>query len=133
MLADGWIKAEPWGGPADNQIRDVKESDVDSIEVKMAKKGVRWTESDKSPGSRRNGLQLIRDRLEASIRGEGQGLYFMRNCSASIGILPTLPRDEVKLDDVDTEAEDHAYDMVRYRVLRGSNRMAKTIKVSLPS
>lgn len=134
LRREKWIADEaPWGGPADNQIRDTRESDVDSIELKMAKRGVRWVESDKSPGSRRNGLQLIRDRLEASMRGEGPGLYFMQNCVASIGILPTLPRDEVKLDDVDTEAEDHPYDMVRYRILRGSNRVAKTIKVGFAS
>jgi hypothetical protein len=131
MLKAGLIPYQPWAGPADNQIRDVRESDVDNIELKMAKFGVRWTESDKSPGSRRNGLELIRNRLEASIRKEGPGLYFMRNCAASVSILPTLPRDEVKLDDVDTEAEDHAYDMVRYRVLRGSNRVAKDIKVGV--
>lgn len=133
FIAQGWITEKPWPGPADNQIRDVKEIDVETIEVKMAKEGIRWTESDKSPGSRRNGLQLIRDRLEASMRGEKPGLYFMQNCAASIGILPTLPRDETKMDDVDTEAEDHAYDMVRYRVLRGSNRVAKTINVSYTS
>lgn len=133
LLREKWCEEAPWPGPADNQIRDTRETDVDSIELKMAKEGVRWTESDKSPGSRRNGLQLIRDRLEASIRGEMPGLYFMQNCLASISILPTLPRDETKMDDVDTEAEDHAYDMVRYRVLRGSNRFAKTVKVSYAS
>lgn len=131
LRADGWINSEIWAGPADNQIRDVREADVETIEIKMAKRGIRWTESDKSPGSRKNGLQLIRDRLEASMRGEGQGLYFMQNCLASINILPTLPRDEVKLDDVDTEAEDHCYDMTRYRVLRGSNRVAKTVDVGV--
>lgn len=131
MIANKWITGKPWAGPADNQIRDVREADTDTIELKMSKKGVRWTESDKSPGSRKNGLQLIRDRLEASIRGEGPGLYFMDNCRASISILPTLPRDEDNLDDVDTEAEDHPYDMVRYRVLRGSNRIAKTINVGV--
>lgn len=133
MIEKKWISGKPWAGPADNQIRDVRESDTDTIETKMAAKGVRWTESDKSPGSRKNGLQLIRDRLEASIRGEGPGLYFMDNCRASIAILPTLPRDEDNLDDVDTDAEDHPYDMVRYRVLRGSNRIAKTVNVGVAS
>lgn len=130
LMSSGWIETQPWPGPADNQIRDVRESDVDTIEKKMSKKGVRWVESDKSPGSRRNGLQLMRDRLEAAIRGEGPALYFMRNCEASIETLPSLPRDEVKIDDVDTTAEDHAYDMVRYRVLRGNNRFAQAIKVT---
>ena len=131
MIADGWIDSHVWPGPADNQIRDVRESDVDTIEMKMAKFDVRWETSDKSPGSRKNGLQLLRDRLEASIRGEGPGIYFMQNCIASINTLPVLPRDEDDLDDVDTDSEDHAYDMVRYRVLRGRNRIARTVNVGM--
>lgn len=133
LIAQQWIAGRPWAGPADNQIRDVREVDVDTIELKMAKKGIRWTESDKSPGSRKIGLQLIRDRLEASSRREGAGLYFMQSCLASINLLPILPRDEEKPDDVDTDAEDHVYDMVRYRVLRGSNRVAKNITVKYAS
>lgn len=133
LMRGGWISSQPWPGPADNQIRDVRESDVDSIETKMGKKGVRWTDSDKSPGSRRNGLQLLRDRLEASVRNEGPGIYFMSNCIGSIETLPSLPRDEKKIDDVDTDAEDHVYDMVRYRVLKGANRLAKKIKINFTS
>lgn len=130
-LVESKLCAEtPWPGPADNQIRDVRESDVDTIEKKMADKGVRWTDSDKSQGSRKIGLQLCRDRLEASTRREGQGIYFTDNCRASIDLLPSLPRDEKKLDDVDTTSEDHVWDMVRYRVLRGSNRFARAIKVT---
>lgn len=132
LMRTGWILTQPWPGPADNQIRDVRESDVETIEFKMRKRGVAWTESDKSPGSRRNGLQLIRDRLQASVKREGPGIYFMQNCRNSIEILPTLPRDPVKMDDVDTTAEDHIYDMVRYRVLRGSRRSASNFKVTLP-
>jgi hypothetical protein len=127
LMQDGWITVQPSGGPADNQIRDVREVDVDTIELKMSKLGVRWTESDKSPGSRRNGMQLMRDRLEAAYRGEGPGLYFMDNCVGSISTIPNLPRDEEKIDDVDTSAEDHPYDMARYRVLKGNNRAATTI------
>lgn len=130
LMESEWILSQPWPGPADNQIRDVRESDVDTIETKMANKGVRWVESDKSPGSRRNGLQLIRDRLQAATKGEGQALYFMNNCTASTSLVPTLPRDAVKIDDVDTTSEDHPYDMIRYRVLKGSNRLAKKIKVT---
>jgi hypothetical protein len=133
LMSEKWITLQPWPGPADNQIRDVRESDVDTIEKKMAKKGIRWTESDKSPGSRKNGLQLMRDRLEAAVRKEGPGLYFMANCTASIETLPSLPRDEDKIDDVDTSAEDHAYDMVRYRVLKGSNRIARKVNVRFAS
>lgn len=134
LMLEKWIPYQPWPGPADNSIRDVREIDVDTIEKKMEDKGIRWEESDKSPGSRKNGLQLIRDRLEASVKREGlPGLYFMDCCQASIQTIPALPRDEVKIDDVDTASEDHAYDQARYRVLKGSNRMARGVKVNWPT
>lgn len=129
LMQGNWVAEQPRPGPADNQIRDVRESDVDTIEKKMSDKGVRWTRSDKSKGSRKNGFQLLRDRLEAAIKGEGPAIYFMSNCVASITLIPALPRDEKDLDDVDTDAEDHPYDMTRYRVLAGSNRAAKSLKV----
>lgn len=78
--------------------------------------------SDKSPGSRIVGLQLARDRLESAIDNEGPALYFMHNCRAAISMLPTLPRDEDNPEDVDTEAEDHVWDEIRYRVLASGNR-----------
>lgn len=131
LLAGGWTPRQPQPGPADNQIRDVREADVETIEDKMADKGIRWERSDKSKGSRKNGFQLLRDRLEASINGEGPGIYFMSNCAASITLIPSLPRDEDEPDDVDTDAEDHNYDMVRYRVLKSNNRAAKALTVKL--
>lgn len=132
-IEQGWFSdfAEP--GPADNQIRDVREEDVDTIEDKMADCGVRWTRSDKSKGSRVIGLELFRDRLLSSINKEGPGIYFTKNCRASIATIPILPRDEDKIDDVDTTAEDHPWDMARYRVLASSNRIAKKIKIGMPT
>ena len=133
LTEQGWIESRVKAGPADNQISNVNEKDVESIKKKMADEGVDWIESDKRPGSRTNGLQLIRDRLEASKTKEGPGLYFMDNCRAAIATLPVLPRDEDNEDDVDSEAEDHVYDDVRYRVLAGNNRFATSIKVTLPT
>ena len=130
LMTTGWIKTQPFPGPADNSIGDTREIDVESIAVKMAKAGVKWTESFKSSGSRIIGLQVFRDRLKASMDNEGPGLYFMDNCRASILTLPTLPRSEKNQDDVDTLAEDHVYDMVRYRVSKGNNRSATSINVS---
>jgi len=132
LLKLGWIASRPLAGPADNQIRNVTEEDVDTIEIKMAREGVLWEKSDKSPGSRINGLQLMRDRLEASLDNEGPGIYVMENCRAFIGIIPTLPRDEDNPDDVDTKAEDHVWDDTRYRVLASSNRYATSIDVHSP-
>lgn len=133
MMANGWISSQPWPGPADNRIRQVIDDELDTTEKLMSKKGVRWIESDKSPGSRIIGLQLLRDRLEAAITGEGPAIYWMDNCVASIEILPTLPRDQVKIDDVDTTAEDHCYDMTRYRCLKGGARHATKFKLVLPT
>lgn len=130
LIADRWIERTPAPGPADNQIRDVRESDVDTIEKKMGDHGIWWEQSDKSRGSRMNGLQLFRDRLAASLTGEGPGLYFMENCVASISTIPVLPRSELNPDDVDTTAEDHPYDMARYRVLKSNNRAATRINLT---
>lgn len=133
FLEKKWITVKPRPGPADNQISNVRESDVDTIEKKMQDEGVTWTKADKSQGSRVNGCQIFRDRLEASLRGEGPGIYFMVNCNASIETIPSLPRDVDNPDDVDTSAEDHPYDAVRYRVAKGNNRLATKISVLYPT
>lgn len=133
LLDEGWITRKPYPGPADNQIRDVREADVDTIESKMADEGILWEHSDKSRGSRKVGLELLRTRLLAARKGEGPGWYWMANCVASIATIPVLPRDEKDMDDVDTSAEDHAYDMNRYRALKASNRLAKKLVVKMPS
>jgi hypothetical protein len=123
LLSNNWIKKQPYPGPADTKKGGNTDTTEDSIDDKMAKVGIYWETPKKTPGSRIQGLQLIRDRLEASLRNEGPGLYFMANCISSIETLPPIPRDDAKIDDVDTTAEDHVYDMVRYRVLKGNNRV----------
>jgi len=124
----GWIQGEVRPGPADNQITNVLDQASETIADKMSKEGVYWNPSDKSAGSRINGLQLARDRLESSIDNEGAGLYFMSNCRIAISVLPTLPKDEDNPEDVDTEAEDHVWDEIRYRVLASGNRYATEVK-----
>ncbi len=147
LVDNQWVCRLPAPGPADNSISDVKESETDTIEKIMADYKVRWTRSDKKPGTRKMGLQLLRDRLEAAIRHHkgiepavvngkkktDAGIYFMDCCKASISTLPVLPRDPKDPDDVDTEAEDHVYDDVRYRCLAGNNRIATAIKVKHPT
>ena len=127
-----WIPYEPAAGPADNQIRNVNDVEVGTIEDRMADEKVYWENSDKSPGSRINGLQLARDMLECALDGEGPGLFFMENCRASISLLPNLPRDPKKQDDVDTTYEDHIWDETRYRILKNGKKYAKHFKLKLP-
>lgn len=133
LMANGWIKTQPHAGPADNQIRNVTESDTETIEKKMSDEGIRWTASDKAPGSRKIGLELVRGRMESSSAGVGPGIYWMDCCRASIATLPNLTRNPKDMDDVDTTSEDHIYDETRYRVLAGNNRRAKKIKINHPT
>lgn len=130
LLEAGWISKQPYPGPADNQIRNVNEAETETIEKKMLDEGIAWELSDKSKGTNSIGLQLARDRLEAALTGEGPAIYFMEHCRPTISILPSLPRDEKNIDEVSHDAEDHAWDTLKYRVLKGSNRAARAIKVN---
>jgi hypothetical protein len=131
LMLDEWVLRKPTPGPADNQIRNTIQEDVDTIEDSMKKQGVYWEESDKSAGSRKNGLELMRDRLVAAIKGEGPAIYFMDNCKHAIRTIPVLPRDEDDLDDVDTAAEDHIWDETRYRVLKGARKVPTSLPVKM--
>ena len=145
-IAKGIVERElAWGlyervkpGPADNSIWDAENGN--SIAVDMAKpvvikgqkyKGVQWIRSDKSAGSRIAGWEKCRKYLANGKRPtmkaedgtiitlprEGPGLFAFNTCKMFIDLFPTLPRDEKNMDDVDTNAEDHLGDEVRYKIL----------------
>lgn len=124
-LLPGIVKGKVRPGPADNAINN-KDDEQISIADKMAKQGVKWIESDKSPGSRINGAALLCEYLEAALEGadsqsgmpERPALYFFSNVRGIISRFPILSRDSKKPDDIDTEQEDHDYDALRYRVAR---------------
>lgn len=126
MIESGHLKVKPKPGPADNQIRAVNQPGTPTIADEMEREGVRWEASDKAPGSRKIGLELMRSRLREAGRDnpEKPGLYIMEHCRQAIAHWPVLPRDPKDPDDVDTSAEDHDYDMARYRVL-GIKRIAE--------
>lgn len=56
------------------------------------------------------------DQLRARLKGEDGRpmIYFMDCCEHAIRTIPTLQHDKLRPEDVDTEAEDHAADDVRY-------------------
>lgn len=117
-----YLKDVPWGGrclpgPADNSIFDAENGVC--IADDMAKLGVRWERSDKSPGSRKTGWEAIRKRFKAGLKHpmEDPGMFTFDTCRHFIRTVPTLPRDDKKTDDVDTNAEDHVGDETRYRCL----------------
>lgn len=119
MIQTGQIKTKPKPGPADNQISAVSQPGTPTIADEMASVGIRWEKSDKAPGTRKIGLELMRSRLKETGKEhpERPAIYFMEHCRSIISHLPVLPRDPKNPDDVDTSAEDHDYDAVRYRVL----------------
>ena len=106
-------------GPADSAIYDVDDTESTSIADTMRKHGVTWVPADKSPGSRKNGWERLRELLaEAALDvPESPGLWVFSHCAQFIRTVPVLPRDEKKPDDVNTSAEDHIGDETRYRVL----------------
>ena len=54
---------------------------------------------------------------------EAPGLFVMEHCDQFTRTVPSLPRDEKDMDDVDTDAEDHIGDETRYRVRSRWNRV----------
>lgn len=78
-----------------------------SIAESMAK--CRWRRAD---NKRQPGWEAIRQRL-VGIDGVPM-LYFSDSCEDTIRTLPTLQHDEKDPEDLDTDAEDHAADELRY-------------------
>jgi hypothetical protein len=105
-------------GPADDSIWD--EENNNCIARDMAKRGVIWTKAGKTPGTRKTGWEKMRAMLRAATRHplEDPGLFVFETCTHFIRTVPVLPRDTIKTDDVNTEAEDHVGDEARYRVLK---------------
>jgi len=76
--------------------------------------GCRWRPSDKSKGSRIAGKLEVHRRLAIDPVTDKPRLQFFNTCKNLIRTLPVLPLDELNCEDVNTNAEDHAYDALRY-------------------
>lgn len=111
-----------YSGPADSQI--FQENNENCIAKDMEDEGVYWMTANKAPGTRKNGLELMRTRFRNGLCDyvESPAFYFSSTCKNLIAHIPTLPRDQKDLEDVDTNAEDHDYDSARYRVLGSTQR-----------
>ena len=128
LIDRGIISTRPVPGPADINIRASKSVDTLSIKTQMEHFGVYWTDSDGSPGSRINGLQLMRQRLKAAKNNEEAALYVCTNCKLTLKLVPSVQRDEKMPEDVDKRSEDHLYDAIRYRVLAADRHIPRTIR-----
>lgn len=80
----------------------------------MNQLGGKWTACEKWAGSRIAGCQHVHRMLAINPRTGRPYLQFFDTCENAIEILPSLPRDPKEPEDVDTDAEDHIYDALRY-------------------
>ena len=75
----------------------------------------------KAQNDRLAGAALVDDKLRVR---EGDGLpriLVYSTCVNLIRTLPALPRSTKNVEDVDTTAEDHAYDALRYLLMELEN------------
>lgn len=88
-----------------------------SLAEQMNMKGCRWRPSDRSRGSRVSGKNEIHRRLQVDeFTGEPRLVTFS-TCTNFIAQLPSIPLDKKNPEDVDTNAEDHLYDALRYGIM----------------
>tara|TARA_B110000285_G_C15137617_1_gene628254 strand:- start:997 stop:2814 length:1818 start_codon:yes stop_codon:yes gene_type:complete len=85
-----------------------------SIAETMIQEGCRWRQSDRSPRSRISGKLEVHKRLRIEEDTGYPTMFIFNNCLNLIRTLPMLPVDKNNAEDVDTTADDHAYDALRY-------------------
>ena len=88
-----------------------------SIAETMIPEGCKWRPSDRSPKSRINGKLELHKRFSIDEKTGEPKLKIFNNCRNLLKTLPLLPTDKHNPEDVDTNAEDHAYDALRYGVM----------------
>lgn len=123
----GW-RCQP--GPADNAIFSSEPGQATVSEM-MARSGIIFTRGNKNPGSRVNGVQEFRRRLDAGTKRplENPAYFIFNTCYHTIRTIPNLENDEKNREDIDTSGEDHIWDVIRYRVLKSAKTGSST-KVS---
>ena len=88
-----------------------------SLAEQMNMKGCRWRPSDRSRGSRVAGKNELHRRLQVDEFTEKPRLVFMSTCTNLLAQIPSIPLDKRNPEDVDTNAEDHLYDALRYGIM----------------
>jgi phage terminase large subunit len=99
-----------YGDPNSYFKKSNKDFTVFTPADEYAKEGIIISKAD---NDRINGKRKVDDAL-ADLPDGRPGLVIFRNCKDLIRTLPDLPRDPLHPEDVDTKAEDHAYDGLRY-------------------
>ena len=80
----------------------------------MMRAGVRWTPSDRN---RIQGKMEIHRRLADNPYTNEPRIRFFSTCSNVVKQIAGIPLSKTNSEDVDTKAEDHAYDALRYGMM----------------
>ena len=83
-----------------------------AMRVKVGKRSLMMRKADKR---REAGWDQVRQRLrEDPDDPSSASLFLMDNCAHAIRIFQSVQHDDLKVEDIDTEQEDHAVDEIRY-------------------
>ncbi len=103
-------------GVADDAIFAKGGHAAGSIADEFSRCGVRFDPAKKA--DRITGWNIMRRLLADAGQVDKPGLYISRSCSYLWETLPTLARDQKRIEDVDSSGPDHGADAVRYGCLR---------------
>lgn len=111
-------------GPADNAIFSA-EPGHRTVADDIGISGITFVKGNKRPGSRVEGLQLFRTRLKAATERpmERPGIFVFNTCRHTIRTIPNLQNDDKNPEDIESQGEDHLWDVIRYRVLKAAKTM----------
>lgn len=98
-----------WNGSANHNDKEGK-----SVGQLFEDEGIHWQAAN---NDRASGLAMVHDMLSMAPDGLPK-LQFFSTCISIIKTLPSLPYDKFKVDDVDTKADDHDYDALRYGLMK---------------
>ena len=95
-----------WKGAGDHNTGE-------TVASMFEKEGINWQPAN---NDRLAGKGLIHEMLADAPDGKPKLMVF-QNCTNLIRTLPSLPYDKNRVEDVDTKAEDHLYDSLRYGLM----------------
>jgi hypothetical protein len=121
---------QPWGvkaqGVADDACFARTGHGSGSIASEFARKGVNFKPAQKA--DRITGWQLMRRMLADAGKLDTPGLYITRSAEYFWQTVPTLARDQKRVEDLDSSGPDHGADAIRYGLLRLRNK-AKSVTI----
>lgn len=117
-----WLKGRQITGVADPAIWDASRGE--SINETAVRHGVLFTKGD---NNRIPGWMQCHYRLQFDDKGYAR-MYVFDNCKDFIRTIPVLCYDEHKVEDIDTEMEDHIADEWRYAMMSRPVKPLRAVK-----